>query len=175
MIYLIYFFVLATIFHFVWEAILAPSFRLSLRYELFRMRDLVRKLHHECPDDCSEDVYRYLQGGINNGIRLLPKTDLVLLSAIEQAMKTDEALRKRIEKRRELLDACINPDVKQIRTDVQKISQKALLINLGGWAIYVVPVIVAFASCKAASRFIKNTLLIPEGELQRFSHDTSLA
>lgn len=167
MIYLVYVIFIVAIFHFTWEALLAPSFRLGLRYELFRLRDRLRKLHYTQPNDCNEEVFRYLQGIINNGIRLLPRTDFSLLSSAERAIANDEGLRKRIEKRRELLDACRNNDIEAIERQIRFIAQRAFAVNTGGWAIYVVPIFAAFACLGAVNRFIREVLLVPEQELDK--------
>ena len=167
--FIIYFLVFATVFHLVWESILAPSFRLGLRYELFRLRDEVRWLHYNEREDCSEEVFRFLQGIINNGIRLLPRTDFTLMATVDRAIANDESLRKRIEKRRELLDACTNPHVKRIEERIEHIGRRAFAINTAGWAIYVVPLFGAFACIGAVKRFIRGALLVPEQELAKIT------
>ena len=171
MIYLIFFLIVASMFHLVWESILAPSIRLGLRYELFRLRDELRWLHYNDSSNCNHLVFKYLQGSLNNGIRLLPRTDFVMFSTVERAIANDEGLRKRIEKRRESIDACNNDDVQRIERRIENITRRAFAVNTGGWMIYVVPIFCAFACFGAVNRFIKEALLVPEGEMEQIIPD----
>jgi hypothetical protein len=45
------------VFHFVYESIWAPSFRLSLRFRLFVMRDEVRQLKIECAETLGDEHF----------------------------------------------------------------------------------------------------------------------
>jgi hypothetical protein len=49
-------FLALTVFHFVYESILAPSFRLSLRFRLFVLGDEVRKLKIECAESLNDEL-----------------------------------------------------------------------------------------------------------------------
>jgi hypothetical protein len=52
--------------HFVYESILAPSFRLSLRFKLFVLRDEVRQLKIDCASSLNDRHFDFLQDSINN-------------------------------------------------------------------------------------------------------------
>lgn len=174
MITLFYILIIAAVYHFVWEGILAPSFRFGLRFELFQLRDEVRWLHHKEPQDCTEEVFMCIQGTINNGIRILPKTDITLIRNVERAVEDDDGLRRRIEKRRELMNSCINPEIRELERRIGKITKLALLINTGGWLIYVVPillVLVCFGWFKTLVGKLRDALLVPERELYRIAPD----
>ncbi len=172
MTFLFYTLIIVTAYHFVWEAILAPSFRLGLRFELFRLRDELRWLHHKDPDDCTEEIFRCIQGSINNGIRLLPKTDFALLRSVDRAIAEDSGLKKRIEKRRELIEACINPEIREFERRISSVTRRALVVNTGGWIIYLIPVVLAAVCFGWVKRFVgklRDALLVPEKELNRIS------
>jgi len=44
------------VYHFVYEGILAPSFRLKLRFELFELRDELRKLKISHAEDLRDEI-----------------------------------------------------------------------------------------------------------------------
>jgi hypothetical protein len=52
MLQLMFFLALA---HFIYESILAPSWRLSLRFRLFSLRDEVRALEADCRDGLDDE------------------------------------------------------------------------------------------------------------------------
>jgi hypothetical protein len=58
------------VFHFVHESILAPSFRLSLRFRLFVLRDEVRQLKIECAESLNDEHFVFLQDSINGLISI---------------------------------------------------------------------------------------------------------
>ncbi len=165
--YLFYIVVVAAAFHFLWESILAPSFRCRLRFELFELRDELRWLHHQQPSGCDLDAFRYLQSAVNNGLRLLPRADFTLLRSVHNVLENDEALCRRIERRRQLIESSGSAELKAVQKRLQKITCQAFAINTGGWMIYVIPIVCAFASLGGINRFIKNTILIPESELDK--------
>ena len=106
MIFLIYALVIVTAWRFLWDAVLAPSFRLRLRCELSRLLDELRWLYHPKPDVADKEVFRYLQGSVNGVIRLLPGIDLSLRFIVpERAIAKDGQLKERIKKRRQRIDA----------------------------------------------------------------------
>ncbi|MGH8330614.1 MAG: hypothetical protein ACRER3_22985, partial [Pseudomonas fluorescens] len=51
--------------HFVFESILAPSFRLKLRFEIFALRDELRLLKIECESSLHDKHFEYLQSSLN--------------------------------------------------------------------------------------------------------------
>ena len=57
------------VFHFVYESILAPSLRLSLRFRLFALRDEARQLKIECVDSLNDAHCVFLQASINRDFK----------------------------------------------------------------------------------------------------------
>ena len=169
MTFLIYALVIVTAWHFLWEAVLAPSFRLRLRYELFRLRDKLRWLYHRKPNDTDKEVFRYLQGSVNSVIRLLPGIDFSLRFMVERAIAKDEQLREQIKKRRQRIHACGNLEVRQLEGRIERAARWAFIVNTGGWLIYIAPLAVAFLCFDAITRFVRDALLLPESELQRIA------
>ena len=175
MTFLIYALVIVTVWHFLWEAILAPSFRLRLRYELFCLRDELRWLYHRKPASADKEVFRYLQGSVNSVIRLLPGIDFSLRFMVERAIAKDEQLRKQIEERRKWIDACGDREVRQLEGRIERAARRAFIVNTGGWLIYTAPLAIALLCFDAVTRFVRDPLLLPESELRRISRKGTFA
>ena len=175
MTYLIYALVIVTAWHFLWEVVLAPSFRLRLRYEMFCLRDELRWLYHRKPDGDDKEVFRYLQGSVNSVIRLLPGIDFSLRFMVERAIAKDEQLRERIKKRRKRIDACGNREVRQLEGRIVRVARQAFIVNTGGWLIYLAPLAIAFLCFDAITRFVRDALLLPESELKRITRRGTFA
>lgn len=170
MILLFYITVCLAAFHYLWESILAPSFRLRLRFELFRLRDQLRWLEYEQAHFDEEDLFHFVQGSINNSLRLLPRIDFALLSNAQQIVNADEGLRRRIEKRRDMFESSNNQELKAIHRKLKELTLLAVGVNTAGLMIWVIPIFIALASWSGIKKFIKNIVLIPESELGKVAY-----
>ena len=101
--------------HFIYESILAPSWRLSLRFKLFALRDEVRALKAECRNLLNDEHYACLQDSINTMITMLYRYDVAAIAAAEFRYRSDPEFRRRVEARSTILDACDVPQAQSIR------------------------------------------------------------
>ena len=85
--------------HFVYEALVAPTIRTRLRFELFRLRDELRWVRLTKRDQLDENVFRDLENGLNTAIRNIDRIDMPLLLTLEKAFETDEEFRHIVEAR----------------------------------------------------------------------------
>lgn len=127
------------VYHFVFESILAPSWRLSIRYRLFALRDELRMLKIEHRDQLDDKHYHHLQDSINSIIYLLPKIEVVMVAHIKQSIEQDVELKKRLEARQKVLDDCAFPIMVDIRKRSINLTIEALAANSAGWSAYIVP------------------------------------
>lgn len=168
-----YFFIALFVFalyHFIYEAILAPSLRLDLRFEAFILRDELRNLKINNAEALHDRHFNYLQDSINTLIAMLARFDLATISQIENEIKRDPELQKRAELRLAALDDCEFPEAKRIRRASIAIASKALAVNSGGWLIYVVPGFMAIAIYLGLSswrRRIKAVISISEVDMMK--------
>jgi len=122
------------VFHFVYESIVAPSLRLSLRLRLFVLRDEVEQLKTECVDSESVDskkgsYYEFLQDSINGLISRLHRVDVASLLGVEFQCRKDPDFLAQAQKRARILDDCPVPRVREIRKQTLRIAGEALIIN----------------------------------------------
>jgi hypothetical protein len=167
--------VFAALCHFVYESILAPSFRLELRFELFELRDEVRllkinNLSSNGPEFVDEH-YGYLQDSINALICILYRYDLAAIWTITDQINRDEALRQRVEARARLLDDCELPAVLSMRKRQLIIAAKALAVNSGPMLLLLLAPALALRGYKAVRGKIrgeiKTSLTVPGTDLKR--------
>jgi hypothetical protein len=91
------------VFHFAYEAILAPSLRLSLRFRLFVLRDEVRRLKIECLESLNDNHFVFLQGSINGLISMLHRVDMALLVGVEFESRKDPGFLEQARERARML------------------------------------------------------------------------
>lgn len=164
---LILIFVLLAVFNLVWYYVVAPSLRLKLRYGLFRQRDAIRSMKIKMGEGLSQDVFLMMEQSVNAAIRLLPNIELSLVHSFERQVASDGDLRRRIEARRRLLDACQVSGVKHIIRNLNRIVQAALAINSAGWLPLLIPVAVALVCAEKISSAIDLLVAARPRELDR--------
>ena len=167
-------FLVVTLYHFVYESILAPSMRLKLRFELFVLRDRVRKLKIENYESFKDKHFYYLQDSLNNLIALLARFDCATLARIEAEMKRHPEMRRRAEERSRTLDDCDLEEAREIRCESLKLASKALAVNSGGWLVYILPPLAVAAAWFGLSSYvssfkrrIKAVIAIPQSDIRR--------
>jgi hypothetical protein len=162
--------------HFVYESILAPSFRLSLRFKLFILRDEVRQLKIDCASSLGDKHFNYLQDSINNLISNLNRFDMATFIGVEFESKRDRSFLKSAEERSRMLDDCNIPRARQIRSQSLKIASAAIFINSGALFLLIfAPVIVAFLGYAEVKKRIKIFAFISDQDLKRIPPSESAA
>lgn len=166
MIYLLAAVFTLTVFHFMYESTLAPSFRLQLRFELFRLRDDLRDLK-STRKDLDDKHFHYLQDSINTLIANLARFDAATLARIEVEFQRDPELRKRTEARCKVMNDCDVAEARLIRRKCNRIGVKALAVNSGGWSIYILPGVFVLVGLSEFKRRIKAALAISESDFAK--------
>ena len=175
MIYLIASLVLLSIFHFVYERVVAPSLRLSARHRLFALRDRLRKLKMTAGNELDDRHFRYLQDSLNALIRMLDVFDLSLLVRLRNLSRLDADLRARVEERSRVLDNCNVPEALEIRKKSIRIAFDTLAINCGGGLIYFAPLLCAVNGYSRLKHLVRSLASMSHADLSRIECGTSLS
>lgn len=179
MFYCIMILTVGAVLHFVYESIVAPSFRLELRFELFKLRDEARFLKIESlrvdsgRPEFVEQHFCDLQDSINALICILYRFDLVTVCAISEEIDRDAGLKQRVEIRSRILDDCVLPEVMAIRSKQFRLAATALAVNSGPMLIWLAVPTSLFSGYKAVRNKIKNSLTVPGADLKRFIPEES--
>jgi hypothetical protein len=161
--------VVLTLTHFIYEAILAPSFRASLRLSLFALRDRLRNLKMEKGAKLSDEVFRDLQGSINFAATRLNQIDLHLLKNAREAFERDKKLRERVARRIAMFEACPMVELHQIRSDYFEVLDTALAVNTGGWVPYLIPIVIGLVLRDSAQGLVKKVFSLTETEIDKIA------
>lgn len=134
--------ILLTIFHFVYESIIAPSLRIKIRYKLFELRDELRRLKFNEGQNISEDVFKQVDYSVNSSIKHLPFYNFKLLYDAKKEFDSNEKLKKQVEQKIGLIEECHIDSIREIFDKTNRYSSFAFLINTGAWLLYLFPFIV---------------------------------
>lgn len=150
MILVVLFFVFAglAIFHFWWDGIIAPSVRLEMRYELFKMRDSLRRLKIDHGEQVNDELFDVLQHMLNNELAFLHRATFGNLYFAYKRYGDKEDLKLGFEKFTKLVEESHLDEVKAIAHRSSLIVVCALIVNSGGWLVYVVPILLLAISYK---------------------------
>jgi hypothetical protein len=172
--YLIILFFFLILVNFLYEGAIAPSLRLMLKYELFKIRDQLRCIKDTKESGFSEEIYLHLQSSLNNLIRFLPTINILSIAKAEKTCNEDEALRQDIQKITRMFEDCKSENVQKMRSKIRKVFILATVVNNGMLLMYSLPI---FVLSVFAKEFVKglftafqNLLYIPENEFGRVVH-----
>lgn len=155
------------VFHFVYESIIAPSWRLSIRFKLFALRDELRVLKIEHGDQLDNKHFHYLQDSINSIIHVLPRIEVTTVSHIKRAIESDPELKVRLAARQMILDDCVFPEMSIIRKKSIGLSLEALAANSAGWWVYFIPLMYLGSVYKSIERRIRALISLSDPDLKR--------
>jgi hypothetical protein len=155
--------------HFIYEGIVAPSVRMTLRYRLYALRDEIRALKAVHGDDVPDELYCHMESSLNGTIKHLHQIDAGLAYRAWNAMDGDEELRARVERLEVLFSECRAEVTRRIREQHREKILYALLLNLGAWGLYLTPVVLVAIAYSGIASTVKKVLLLPEGDLDKIA------
>lgn len=150
------------IVHFVYESIIAPSMRMHLRNKLFELRDEIRAVRAEGIQANDEEAFWYTHDGINNLLDRLSWMTLHARVTATMAYAEDAELQKLVHERKAMLDRCKDQRIRAIFDKTSHVVEEAFVVNMGAWAIYVVPIAVFFGSLGQLKKLVSSLILTPE-------------
>lgn len=173
--------IIGSIFHFIYESILLPMFRLELRYKLFKLRDRLRNLKLENSESIDDNVFYLLEDTICTIINRLPYLSISSKIDASKEFENNAAFRKRVENSVHLLKSCNNKEVEDINEKISNISLVAFLLNAGGWIYILLPILLivfifAFITSKVAQlhkfliRGLDKLTFASDNDFGRFTH-----
>lgn len=155
-------FVVLMLTHFIYEGIIAPTLRLRLKYELFKIRDELRALKDAKGPAVSDKVFSYLQNCLNNLIKFLPAIDVLNSAKIEQRIREDENLRAEVTRVSRCLEDSKLEEVQELRNKISKTFAHILIVNNAMILLYVLP---GFALMFFARSFLRKIVNAIQGML----------
>lgn len=163
------------IIHFVYEGIIAPSVRLELRYEAFKMRDKLRKLKIEHGDQVNDELFQILQRSLNNEIALLHRATISSFYHASKALRGSKRAQEEIERIEQLVSECQLEEVHEIREKGVLNIAFAFVVNSGGWLIYILPIALVVKSYNSIITLAKRLMGLSESDIDQMFPPTSNA
>lgn len=144
------------ILHYVYEGILAPSFRLQIRYQLFAVRDEIRRLDGACAEG---DAFLYLNKSVNNAIRVLPFFDVAAIVDVRRDVSEDRSLKAESEEALQVIAS--DATASALFQRVGRLLLRAIFVNS---LLFVLP----FFFYSKVRKFTLMALVLPGKYLQKF-------
>lgn len=156
---------LFALWHFVYQGILLPNSRLSLRYRLFEIRDKLLSIELEHGKD---EASLMIIDSINVSLKYMHSFNIYDLVSNINTINNDEKLKKSFLKRQEVI---INSrkEIQEVISELVKINSTTLVFNAGGWLpflILIFPIIYIKGLYSKFNSLISNISLIKEDELR---------
>jgi hypothetical protein len=136
------------LWHFVYEGIVAPTFRMEKRYQLFELRDELRMAHIRGGDRFPKKHFEYMQDSLNGLIHHADRIDITAMIACQVQMGADKSFHERVLARVKWMNECPSEQVRNIRQRTVEVVDQLVAINNGAWAAFIVPVVLAIAGYK---------------------------
>ena len=167
--YVILGFALLALFHFIYEGILAPSFRMKLRFDLCALRDELNRLKRDSGAAFDDERFCHLHDSLTALIATLHRFDVSTLLAVSQEIGRNPELREKVERRERMLDTCGVPELRDLRRRSLVIATRALAVNHGGWCIYGIPMVLGYLSLRKMGALIRATASLSKPDLFRIA------
>lgn len=151
--------------HFVYEAILLPSFRQDIRYRLFALRDQLRSLMADERDGLEPEAFRYMQESLNIKLAFLHRVDIRLIYYANRMFEKNDALASRVKKRESEIANYQHEEFQAIRKKALILFGVAFILNSLGFIVMCLPVFFVMFVC----RHIGNAIQYFDNGLRRIS------
>ncbi|HEY5232686.1 MAG TPA: hypothetical protein VIK35_04035 [Verrucomicrobiae bacterium] len=157
---------IVSVFHFIYQGILLPSYRLQCRIHLFELRDKLRRLQLQNPA-LDEQAFCFVQESINCWVKQLA-FDLFLLLKINDAIEKDTQFMEKLSKRSERIKNCNSEELKEIALEVRKTVQKIVILNSVVLFIYLLPLAFLAFCFRKFIEGVKRMACVSEWEMGKF-------
>jgi hypothetical protein len=149
--------------HFIYDGILLPFFHIQLKNRLFKLRDRVRDEQMK-NEKIPQDSLGILHTSINIYLNYLEHIDLEFYVKLHGAYRNDKKFRNEIDQRVTVITGCSDEWMVSCFRELNSIIEFALIVNVGGWLIYLVPL--AFL-CSISNKVMK-IMVIPSENAGQF-------
>lgn len=152
--------------HFIYESILAPSWRLSLRYRLFALRDELCQLKADRRDGLDDEHYAYLRNSIDTMIAMLHRYDVAAIAAAEFRYRRDPEFRRCVDVRARILEDCNIPQAQSIRRRSVELIARATAVNSGMLCAPLYPFAVMGIGFSTVQKLLRKLAALSRRELE---------
>lgn len=156
--------IILSIWHLAYEGLFAPTLRLWMRYRLFELRDELRSLLLNRPEDLPAEVFERADRGISAQIKYAGSIHFSDLSRIQRAYESDVDLQRSIEESELLFKKCKLDELHRIRHESAKVTLSIAVVNSGAWFLYIIPIFGVILFWGSLHRAIRNVAFSKRSE-----------
>lgn len=156
---------IAAAWHAIIEVIVLPTVRQTVRFKLFALRDQLRALKAEHPDECEDEAFHMLDDSLSWRMDNLPRLAFRFVHDWTAKVKATPSLAKEVERRLAVLESCKLPDYVTIQSESNKLTLEAIAFNSIGWAIYLLPVVYAMTVWEKIATAARRVNVMPEDDV----------
>jgi len=128
------------LWHYIYENLIAPNLRLKIIHDLFTERDNLYAIKIlEDTQEVDKKAIEIIDQNIKFMKVRMSEITINRLLQFQKLYKSDEKLRSKIDSQELKISSSKNSDIKNIDKKLNNIAINALLINSGGWLIYLLP------------------------------------
>jgi len=153
---------------FVYQGIVLPGIRVSLRYRVFKLRDDVRRLVIENSVKESDEAFQLLHGRLNVMCRSLSRFDLG--RAVQASRKMDDETRARVTKYVKVMETA-DPKLQTIYKESRDVLMLALTFNSFFFFIFASICLLSVVAVKSSLQAVKEISLDHAKGLFRVARD----
>lgn len=155
-----------TVYHFVCEAIIAPSVRLWLRQDLFLLLKELESIDFDSLSENDKRVFHMIYDGNRALINRLHQISISLIIEAEKEYREDAKLRARSERKRKMLHHA-NQQLKLIFKRSTNVFVYAIFINASGYLIYAFPYLLFSRFLGRTYRFVSRLITLKPEQIAK--------
>ena len=138
--YLVIFLFFGSLFHFVYQSIIAPSLRLDLREILLQLGRELSRADRAPTGQAAQRCFSDLRESYERLLEALDRISIVALLEVERDLRDNAGVRGQVEARSLAFDHCELAELRSLRTRIIRAAVQAVAINNGGLIFSILPV-----------------------------------
>lgn len=159
----IFFIVLACLaaFHLLYEGIIAPELRMCVRNDLFEVRDSLRAIKCQDKGSIDDESFDIVHDAVNRFTHRVKDFTIFVVAQMRLLRVHDPETYEKVRKRSERLAQVPSEDFRRLLKRTDRILVHAMLINSGGWSIYIVPIAIGMSALARLSKIAMAAIALP--------------
>lgn len=151
------------IFHFIYDGIIAPTIRISLKNKLFSIKNELLRLEER--KDLTNNERKSLKYVIASTEILIKKMNNITISEfvkVKSSLNDSSLLHKEASGKIDFITKYSCPETIKAFDQSAEIFVRALIVNSGGWLIYIIPIYVILKPFKILSKKLNKVFSISD-------------
>jgi len=156
-----------SIWHFVYESLVAPTIRLHLKNRLFAIRDELRKVDVQSLSHEEVRAFNFVHTGINNFINRLPNITISNMFKVQLELIRNVNKKKMLDDHVQSVLNCRNQNILTAFSNTNSVIENAFIANMGAWFIYILPIALLMGALKKMSSLLPEIVMFPSKDVDR--------